>query len=152
MPSSWLKASVLLGIGCVNSNLALAQQHRPEPAGWFAGDPHVHRGMLCGRDNAKTMLSPAELLAMMEPNDLDVISVLGDIGNGEIRDAPEDLKLITGRDHEISTPRRLLHWDAEWHFDPKGVTYEQKAIGGHLIALGLKSGHQIYSEYHASHN
>ena len=83
---------------------------------------------------------------MMEPNDLDVISVLGDIGNGEIRNAADDLALITGKDHENSTPGRLMHWDAEWHFDPKGVTYEQKALGGHLIALGLQSGHQIYDE------
>lgn len=92
------------------------------------------------------MLSPAELLSMMEVNELDVISVLGDIGNGEIRDAAEDLKLITGADHPASTRRRLLHWDAEWHFDPVGVTFDRKAIGGHLIALGLKSGRTVYRE------
>ena len=142
---------ILLALGCIYPILSAAQQRtparaRPEPAGWFAGDAHVHRGMLCARDDAKTMLSPAELLSMMEPNDLDVISVLGDIGNGEIRNAADDLPLITGKDHEVSTPSRLVHWDAEWHFDPKGVTYEQKAIGGHLVALGLESGHQIYDE------
>jgi hypothetical protein len=141
---------ILLAIPFIRP-IASAQQRtsdraRPEPAGWFAGDAHVHRGMLCGRDNAKTMLSPAELLSMMEPNDLDVISVLADVGNGEIRDAADDLQLITGRDHEVSTPHRLVHWDAEWHFDPKGVTFEQKALGGHLVALGLQSGHPIYDE------
>lgn len=103
--------------------------------------------MLCGRDKATSMLSPAELLSMMEVNDLDVISVLGDTGNGECRIATEDFNLITGADHPISKPGRLLRWDAEWHFDPKGVTFEEKAIGGHLILLGLKSGEKIYREY-----
>jgi hypothetical protein len=40
-----------------------------------------------------------------------------------------------------------MRWDAEWHFDPEGVTYEQKAIGGHLIALGIGSGQQMFREY-----
>src|SRR5689334_20637961 len=85
---------VLLGVGYVHADRSSAHQPipgrtRPEPAGWFAGDAHVHRGMLCARDSAKTMLSPAQLLSMMEPNDLAVISVLADIGNGEIRDAAE---------------------------------------------------------------
>jgi len=142
---------ILLALSSVHPILSSAQQPtparaRPEPTGWFAGDAHVHRGMLCARDDAKTMLSPAELLSLMAPNDLDVISVLADMGNGEIRDAADDLELITGKDHEKSTPGRLMHWDAEWHFDPKGVTFEQKALGGHLIALGLQSGHQIYDE------
>jgi hypothetical protein len=69
------------------------------------------------------------------------------MGNGECRDAAEDLKLITGEDHPSTKPGRLMRWDAEWHFDPKGVTYEQKAIGGHLIALGLKSGQPMFREY-----
>lgn len=119
---------------------------RVEPAGWFAGDPHVHRGMLCARENSTSMLTPNELLQMMEVNDLAVISVLGDIGNGEIRNAKDDLKLITGRDNEASKAGRILHWDAEWHFDPMGVTFEQKAMGGHLMVLGLKSGRRIYRE------
>src|SRR3954465_12232647 len=97
--------SILLALGCNHPIPTSAEQRtpvraRPEPTGWFAGDAHVHRGMLCAGGDAKTMLSPAEFLSMMEPNDLDVISVLGDIGNGEIRDAADDLTLITGKDHE----------------------------------------------------
>ena len=120
---------------------------RPEPREWFAGDPHVHRGIGCARSDADRMLTPEELLEMMRPNDLDVISVLGDMGNGEIREAAEDLKLIDGKDHPQSSGGRILHWDAEWHFDPKGVTFEQKAIGGHLIVLGLRHARTIYYEY-----
>ncbi|MEO8657841.1 MAG: hypothetical protein ABI693_05190 [Bryobacteraceae bacterium] len=120
---------------------------QPAPPSWFAGDPHVHRGMLCGRNGSTSMLTPGELLAMMKRNRLDVISVLGDIGNGEIRDAAEDCRLINGTDHPASLANRLLHWDAEWHFDPKGVTFELKAIGGHLVVLGLKSGQPMFREY-----
>ena len=138
----WAMALAALACCC---GAALAQ--RPEPRGWYAGDPHVHRGILCARSGADRMLSPEELIDMMRPNDLDVVSVLGDIGNGEAREASEDIKLITGEDHPRSGGGRILHWDAEWHFDPKGVTFEQKAIGGHLIVLGLKHAQPIYHEY-----
>ena len=73
----------------------------------------------------------------MKPNDLAVISVLGDMGNGEVRYQSEDLPLITGKDHPLSTPDRILHWDAEWHFDPKGVTFE--GVRTHAAAVRLLS-------------
>ncbi len=120
---------------------------RPEPKTWFAGDPHMHRGILCARSEAKAMLTPDEILALMRQNDLDVVSVLGDTGNGEIQYAAEDLKLIDGQDHPRSSGGRILHWDAEWHFDPQGVTFERKALAGHLIILGLREGRAFYEEY-----
>jgi len=120
---------------------------KPEPPNWFAGDAHVHRGIGCGRANEKEMLTPHELLEMMKPNDLAVISVLADIGNGEIKYAGQDIPFITGKDNAASTPERIIHWDAEWHYDPEGVTFERKVIGGHLILLGLKEGGQPYAEY-----
>jgi len=118
-----------------------------EPPGWFAGDAHVHRGIGCSRADAKEMLTPAELLEAMQPNRLNVVAVLADMGNGEIRYAEKDLPLISGRDDAASRPGRLLHWDAEWHFDPRGVTFERKAIGGHLILLGLEHGETLFREY-----
>jgi len=39
-----------------------------------------------------------------------------------------------------------VHWDAEWHFDPYGTTFEHKALGGHLVLLGLKEAHTIWDE------
>jgi len=120
---------------------------RPEPPDWFAGDAHVHRGIGCGRSNEKEMLTAQELLEMMKTNNLAVISVLADIGNGEIKFVEKDLPLITGRDNPASTPDRILHWDAEWHYDPEGVTFERKVIGGHLILLGLKRGGQPFAQY-----
>jgi hypothetical protein len=83
----------------------------------------------------------------MNINRLAVVTLLADMGNGEVRDAARDLPKIDGRDFPLSTPSRILHWDAEWHFDPQGVTFEQKAIGGHLILLGLSHGERVFSEY-----
>jgi hypothetical protein len=120
---------------------------RPEPPDWYAGDAHVHRGIGCGREHEKEMLTGAQLLEMMKPNNLAVISVLSDIGNGELKYVEKDLPLMTGKDNPVSTPDRILHWDAEWHYDPDGVTFARKVIGGHLILLGLKQGGQPFARY-----
>ncbi len=120
---------------------------RIEPPEWFAGDAHVHRGIGCGRANEKEMLTSQELLDMMKVNNLSVISVLSDIGNGEIKYAEKDIPRMTGNDDPVSTPDHIVHWDAEWHYDPQGVTFERKVIGGHLILLGLKQGGQPFAQY-----
>jgi len=116
----------------------------PEPAGWFAGDPHVHCD--CGVAGGLTV-TPEQVFAAMSTNRLAVVSLLADMGNGEVRDATRDLPKINGQDLPLSTLQRILHWDAEWHFDPAGVTFEQKVIGGHLILLGLQHGERTFSEY-----
>ena len=139
---------ICLGFGLLTPVPAFGQStERPEPSDWFAGDAHVHRGIGCGRSNEKEMLSPQQLLEMMKVNNLAVVSVLADAGNGEIKYAHQDLPLITGQDDPNSTPDRILHWDAEWHYDPEGVTFSRKVLGGHLILLGLKQGGQPYAEY-----
>jgi hypothetical protein len=139
---------VLLGFGLMSSSLLGGQSlERPEPPDWFAGDAHVHRGIGCGRSHEKEMLMPQQLLEMMKTNNLAVISVMGDIGNGEIKYADKDIPLMTGRDDPVSTPDHIVHWDAEWHYDPEGVTFERKVIGGHLILLGLKEGGQPFAQY-----
>jgi hypothetical protein len=141
-------APILLGFSLLIPNPACGQSSkRPEPADWFAGDAHVHRGIGCGRSNEKEMLTPQRLLEMMKVNNLAVVSVLADAGNGEIKYAAQDLPMIAGQDNPVSTPERIVHWDAEWHYDPQGVTFERKVIGGHLILLGLKQGGQPYAEY-----
>lgn len=130
----------LLGIVLVS---ALAAQ-LPEPSGWFAGDPHVHCD--CGVAGGLTV-TPEQVFAAMETNQLAVVSLLADMGNGEVRDAARDLPKINGKDFRLSTPHQILHWDAEWHFDPHGVTFDGKAIGGHLILLGLEHGERTFSEF-----
>ena len=53
----------------------------------------------------------------MSPQNLAVISLLADMGNGEVQDPVTDLPLVNGQDASISTPGRIVHWDAEWHWD-----------------------------------
>jgi hypothetical protein len=138
-------ASARLAIVVLTVALALlAQSSNPEPPGWFSGDLHVHCD--CGVAGGLTV-TPEQVFAAMNINRLAVVSLLADMGNGEVRDAARDLPKISGVDFPLSTPLQILHWDAEWHFDPRGVTFEQKAIGGHLILLGLPRGKAVFSQY-----
>ena len=114
----------------------------PEPEDWYAGDIHVHRN--CGE--VTPILDENNFISMMEPNNLAVISVLADMGNGEVKDSKTDLPKVTGNVAAQSIPGRIVKWDAEWHFDPSGVTFENKALGGHLILLGLKEAYTIWDE------
>ena len=104
-------------------------------------------GPAWARKDEKEMLTPQQLLDMMKVNDLAVISVLADAGNGEIKYADKDLQMITGQDNPVSTRERIVHWDAEWHYDPQGVTFDRKMIGGHLVLLGLKQSGQPFAQY-----
>jgi len=120
-----------------------ATRTRPEPSGWFAGDIHVHRN--CG-DGTPILVHESDLPAMMEPNDLSVISLLADMGNGEVKESKEDLPKVNGQDAAQSQPGRIIHWDAEWHWDATYSNFGHQALGGHLVLLGLKGAHQIWDE------
>ncbi len=103
----------------------------PEPAGWYAGDLHVHRS--CGG-------APIDLSTMygnMGAQNLSVISLLADMGNGEVQNPVTDLPLVNGQDSPVSTAGRIVHWDAEWHWDATYTQYPHQALGGHILALGL---------------
>jgi hypothetical protein len=115
---------------------------KPEPSDWYAGDMHVHRN--CGEVTG--IIPDFKIAEMMELNDLAVVSLLADMGNTEVKPSEIDLPKVTGNDAKESRPGRIIHWDAEWHFDPAGVTFEKQAIGGHLVLLGLKKAHQIWEE------
>lgn len=116
---------------------------KPEPLGWYAGDMHVHRD--CGGP-VEDILPEDKFLEMMDVNDLAVISVLADMGNAEVKPSEIDLKKVNGQDHPLSVPGRTIHYDAEWHWDPFGTTFEHKALGGHIVLLGLTEAHQIWEE------
>jgi O-glycosyl hydrolase len=115
---------------------------RPEPANWFAGDIHVHRN--CG--DGSILLPYDKLEEMMEPNDLSVIAVLADMGNGEVKVSADDLPKVNGRDAVESTNQRIIHWDTEWHWDATYSNFSNQALGGHLVLLGLKNAKQIWDE------
>jgi hypothetical protein len=116
---------------------------KPEPTDWYAGDIHVHRD--CGGP-VNGILPESKFIEMMEVNDLAVISVLADMGDAEVKDSKTDLPKVTGKDAPQSIPGRIVHYEAEWHWDPAGTTFEHKALGGHIVLLGLKEAHQIWDE------
>ncbi|MDZ7604661.1 MAG: CehA/McbA family metallohydrolase [Cyclobacteriaceae bacterium] len=116
---------------------------KPEPSGWYSGDMHVHRD--CGGPEQE-ILPESKFIKMMEVNDLAVISVLADMGDAEVKPSEVDLLKVNGQDYHLSVPGRTIHYDAEWHWDPAGTTFEHKALGGHLVLLGLKEAHQIWDE------
>ena len=113
---------------------------RPEPAGWVAGDPHVHRS--CGG----APVSIASIHDAMVAQDVDVVSLLADMGNGEVQNAVADLPQVNDLDAPSSTPGRVIHWDAEWHWDAVYSQYSHQALGGHILALGLAEAHTMWTE------
>ncbi len=113
----------------------------PESAGWFSGDIHVHRS--CG--------GPPEALSTfvnkMAPQNVAVISLLADSGNGEVQNPATDLPLVNGQDSSVSLPGRIVHWDTEWHWDATYTQFPHQALGGHILSLGLTQAQQIWEEY-----
>ncbi|MBK8884226.1 MAG: CehA/McbA family metallohydrolase [Bacteroidales bacterium] len=130
------------GITSTVTTVTIASQ-RPEPSGWYAGDPHVHR-YNCNK--IFSFIPETDLITLMEGADLAVISVSADVGNGEGVGFEVDLPKVNGTDAPQSKPGRIVHYDAEWHFDPVGNVVGNKALGGHLILLGLKEAHVIWDE------
>ena len=115
-----------------------AQSSDPEPPGWFAGDLHVHCD--CGIAGGLTV-TPEQVFAAINTNRLAVVSLLADMGNGEVRDAARDLPKIRA-DLPLSTP---LHSALGCRMALIAQrAFEQKAIGGHLILLGLQHGKRSF--------
>ena len=112
----------------------------PEPAGWYCGDMHVHRD--CGSSPTNV----AGLYSVMVSQDMAVMSLLADMGNGEVQNPTTDLPLVNGENASVSTPGRIVHWDTEWHWDATYTQYSHQALGGHIVCLGLTNAHQIWCE------
>ena len=83
----------------------------------------------------------------MAVNDLASISLLADMGNGEVQNPTTDLPLVTGQDAVESASGRTIHWDAEWHWDATYTQYPHQALGGHVFSLGLTEAQQVWQEY-----
>ncbi len=131
----------LLLVGLLGGHGLSGHAANPEPAGWYAGDMHVHRS--CGGSPEAV----SSLYSKMSTNDLAAISLLADMGNGEVQNPVTDLPLVNGQDASVSTPGRIVHWDAEWHWDATYGQYDHQALGGHVVALGLSGAEQIWEEY-----
>ena len=91
------------------------------PVKWTTGDPHLH-STGCDRN-----ASPEELVARLRAKRISVGSVLV-WGNG----FENDSRFFTGRDHPLSTPETILHFDLE-------VSRLGPSRMGHLVLLGLDS-------------
>ena len=109
---------------------------RPEPAGWLAGDAHVH--LDCGIGSGHEPLTAQEIFSAMPQPSLAVVSLLAEMGNGEVRQASRDLPQVNGRDFPLSTKERILRWICRFqqHFPrvagsrrgvwmPKGTCFTQ---------------------------
>jgi len=112
----------------------------PEPSGWYAGDMHVHRS--CGGAPEKV----TSLRSKMGTNNLRVMSLLADMGNGEVLNPGTDLPLVDGSDALESNSSRIIHWDTEWHWDATYGQFAHQALGGHLVALGLTEAQQVWEQ------
>ncbi|HUQ65705.1 MAG TPA: CehA/McbA family metallohydrolase, partial [Flavitalea sp.] len=135
------KFNTTIPANCIFTINAGISKIKTQPVGWYSGDIHVHRN--CGSDS---VLNESILSDKMKENDLDVISVLADMGNGEVKDAKTDLQKITGADASQSQKNRIIHWDAEWHWDATYSNFNHQALGGHLVLLGLKNASQMWEE------
>jgi hypothetical protein len=134
---------IILGVSSCQSSKQSTQSinEKPEPDGWFTGDIHVHRSC-----NLSNPISENELLERMATNDLDIISVLADIGNSQAPDRIEDLQKVDGNDSPLSSKNRIIRYTSEWHWDANEWTQPHQAIGGHLVLLGLSESHKIWEE------
>jgi len=132
---------ILATVAVMAISLNGAGAANPEPSGWYAGDMHVHRD--CG----STPESVSSVFSKMSTYNISVLSLLADMGNGEVQNPTTDLPLVNGQDASVSTPSQILHWDAEWHWDAIYTQYPHQALGGHIVALGLSQAYQIWQEY-----
>lgn len=131
----WLSFAIIRIIGANEASAA------PEPSGWFAGDMHVHRS--CG--GAPVPIS--QIYNAMVQKDLAVVSLLADSGNGEVLDPGTDLPKVNGQNDPVSTSGRIVHWDAEWHWDATYTQFPHQVLGGHIVSLGLPEAQQLVEEY-----
>lgn len=92
------------------------------PVTWIPSDVHVH-GSGCTRRFA----SPSEVAELLKAQQIQVGAALV-WGEGYENDAA----FFTGRDHPLSTPTFILHYDLE-------VSRFDAARTGHLLLLGLDS-------------
>jgi len=91
------------------------------PVTWVTSDVHVHS------TGCSQYASPAHLAEVLKAQQIQVAAALV-WGEGYASDAA----FFTGRDHPLSTPGFLLHYDLE-------VSHFEAARGGHLLLLGLDS-------------
>jgi len=94
--------------------------------GWYSGDHHIHAAGCSHYQNPTQGVEPADMMRQVLGEALNVGSVLtwGPCYYYQ-------KQFFSGRDHELSRPDRLLHYDLE-------VSGFPSSHNGHLVLLGLK--------------
>jgi hypothetical protein len=97
----------------------------PARRGWYSGDHHIHAAGCAHYESPEQGVTPKDMVAQVQGEALNVGAVLtwGPCYYFQ-------KQFFSGRDHPLSTPGHLLHYDLE-------VSGFPSSHAGHLVLLGL---------------
>jgi hypothetical protein len=112
--------------GPAELSFALSRWIDPARLGWYSGDHHIHAAGCSHYDNPTQGVTPLDMWRQVQGEALNVGSVL--------TWGPcyyHQKQFFSGKDHPLSTPDHLLHYDLE-------VSGFPSSHAGHLVLLGLQ--------------
>jgi hypothetical protein len=98
----------------------------PSRYGWYAGDHHIHSAGCSHYENPTEGVLPKDMWPQITGEALSVASVLTWGPSYYFQK-----QFFSGKDHPLSTPKTLMHYDLE-------VSGFPSSHAGHLVLLGLK--------------
>jgi hypothetical protein len=107
-------------------NVALKRWINPALDSWYSGDHHIHAAGCSHYENPTEGVLPEDMWPQIDGEALNVACVL--------TWGPSyyyQKQFFTGKDHPLSTPERLMHYDLE-------ISGFPSSHAGHLVLLGLK--------------
>ena len=105
--------------------VALVRWIDPSRYGYYSGDHHIHSAGCSHYENPTEGVRPEDMWPQIEGEALNVASVLT-WGPSYYHQK----QFFSGRDHPLSTPDRLMHYDLE-------ISGFPSSHAGHLVLLGL---------------
>jgi hypothetical protein len=103
----------------------LARWIDPTRDGWYPGDHHIHSSGCSHYENPTEGVQPKDMWPQIDGEALSVASVLTWGPSYYFQK-----QFFSGKDHPLSTPSRLMHYDLE-------VSGFPSSHAGHLVLLGL---------------
>jgi hypothetical protein len=107
-------------------SVALKRWINPALDDWYSGDHHIHAAGCSHYENPTEGVLPEDMWPQIDGEALNVACVL--------TWGPSyyyQKQFFTGKDHPLSTPERLMHYDLE-------ISGFPSSHAGHLVLLGLK--------------
>jgi hypothetical protein len=98
----------------------------PARFGWYSGDHHIHSAGCSHYENPTEGVLPKDMWPQIDGEALNLASVLTWGPSYYFQK-----QFFSGRDHPLSTPSRLMHYDLE-------ISGFPSSHAGHLVLLGLK--------------